>query len=81
VDPPTPVPAAASLLPIPKDLPFLESISWFDACWRELSPFEMLHRYESGWQYLGVTADLSAEEAAFVRALIRCYGSFLDVPS
>jgi hypothetical protein len=68
-------------VPIPERLPFLESLSWFDTRWRELSPFEMLQRYERGFRHRGVTADLSAEEAAFLRALIRRFGSDLDVPA
>jgi hypothetical protein len=78
--PPTPLPATAPPVPIPDALPFLESLSWFDTRWRELSAFEMLGRYERGFRHRGVTADLSAEEAAFLRALIRCFGSDLDVP-
>lgn len=68
-------------LGVPDDLPFLESLSWFDAGWRELSLFEMLQRYESGWRHRGVTADLSAEELAFVRALVERFGSVIDVPA
>lgn len=65
----------------PEQLPFLESLSWFDARWRELSLFEMLQRYERGWRHRGVTADLSADEAAFVRALAHRFGSVIDVPT
>ena len=68
-------------LVVPRDLPFLESLSWFDASWRELSALEMLQRYESGWRHRGVTADLSAEELAFVRALVERFGSVIDVPA
>jgi hypothetical protein len=68
-------------LVVPDDLPFLESLSWFDARWRELSAFEMLQRYERGWRHRDVTAELSADEAAFVRALIDRFGSALDVPA
>ena len=66
---------------VPEDLPFLESLSWFDTRWRELSPFEMLQRYERGWRHRGVTADLSAGETAFVRVLVLRFGSALDVPA
>jgi hypothetical protein len=66
---------------VPEDLPFLESLSWFDTRWRELSALEMLKRYERGFRHLGVTADLSTEEAAFLRALVRQFGSDLDVPA
>ncbi|HKH45444.1 MAG TPA: hypothetical protein VKM72_12330 [Thermoanaerobaculia bacterium] len=64
---------------IPDELPFLESISWFDRLWRDLSPLDMLRRYESGWRYLGVTADPSPEEWDLIRALIARYGSHLEV--
>jgi len=73
-DPPIPV-------PIPEDLPFLEIQSGFDTLWRELSPFEMLQRYERGYRYRGVTADLSPEETIFLRALILHFGSELDLPA
>ncbi|MFT3775321.1 MAG: hypothetical protein QM820_58985 [Minicystis sp.] len=77
----TPSGDAAFPLRIPESLPFLESLSWFDTRWRELSPFEMLQRYERGFRHRGVTADLSPEETAFLRALIRHFGSELDVPA
>lgn len=73
--------SATPLLRVPEHLPFLESLSWFDTRWRELSPFEMLQRYERGWRHRGVTADPSAEEITFVRALIQRFGSELDVPA
>ena len=81
VNAPNPATSADAHLVVPDELPFLESLSWFDARWRELSPFEMLQRYERGWRHRGVTADLSAEEAAFVRALIQRFGSVIDVPA
>ncbi len=68
-------------LAVPQRLPFLESLSWFDARWRELSALEMLQRYERGWRNRGVTADLGGEELAFVRALVARFGSELDVPA
>lgn len=68
-------------VPIPDHLPFLESLSWFDSGWRELSPLEMLRRYERGYRHRGVTADLSAEEVVFLRALVLTFGSELDVPA
>ena len=77
----TPAASADAPLVVPAKLPFLESLSWFDAGWRELSALEMLQRYERGWRHRGVTAELSAEEAAFVRALIQRFGSELDVPA
>ncbi len=68
-------------LEVPAELPFLQSLSWFDADWRKLTPLEMLRRYEAGWRNLGVTAELGKGEGAFVAALIRRYGSVLDVPA
>ena len=67
------------ILKIPEDLPFLASISWFDAQYRDLEPFEMLNRYESGWRYLGVLGEPSAEEAGFIKALVQRFGSYLHV--
>jgi hypothetical protein len=77
----TPAGNLAANLVVPSELPFLESLSWFDARWRELPAFEMLQRYERGWRHRGVTAELSAEEIAFVRALVQRFGSVLDVPA
>jgi hypothetical protein len=47
---------------LPERLPFLESLSWFDRGYRDLSPLDILRRYESGWRHLGVLADPSPEE-------------------
>jgi hypothetical protein len=66
---------------MPEDLPFLQSLSWFDSHWRELTAFEILQRYERGWRYRGVTAELSVAEAAFLRSLICRFGSVIDVPA
>jgi len=70
---------AAADIPIPKDLPFLESISWFDADSRNLEPLDILRRYESGWRYKGVLAEPSPDEYEFIRDLVRRFGSILDV--
>jgi hypothetical protein len=77
----TPTANAAADPVAPDELPFLESLSWFDTRWRELSALEMLQRYERGWRNRGVTGDPSAEELAFLRALILRFGSVLDVPA
>jgi len=72
--------APADVIPVPEELPFLESISWFDRLWRDLSPLDMLRRYESGWRWLGATIlDPTPEEWDFIRALVARYGSHLDV--
>lgn len=67
-------------LPIPAELPFLASISWFDPQYRDLEPLEMLRRYEAGWRFLGVLAEPTAEERVFIRDLVARYGSVIDVP-
>ena len=71
--------SAEADLRAPEELPFLASISWFDADYRRLEPLEMLSRYEAGWRYLGVLADPSPEEKRFIRALIARFGSVLRV--
>ena len=72
---------SVEVLRVPEQLPFLESLSWFDARWRDLAPLDMLRRYERGWRHRFVTAELTADERAFVLALARRYGSVLDVPA
>ena len=66
-------------LRVPEELPFLASISWFDADYRSLDALEMLNRYEAGWRYLGVLAEPSSEEMRFIKALIDRFGSLLHV--
>ena len=68
-------------VPIPAELPFLAAISWFDAEYCDLPPLDILRRYEAGWRYLGVFEDPSDEEWSFIRALVKRYGSVLDVPA
>jgi hypothetical protein len=46
---------------VPRELPFLASLSWSDRAYRELPPADMLRRYEAGWRHLGVLADPSPE--------------------
>ena len=69
----------AEEITVPERLPFLESISWFDRLYRDLSPLDMLRRYEAGWRYKGVLNDPSPEEWAFIRELVQRFGSYLDV--
>ena len=72
------LPAKAELQ-VPEELPFLASISWFDADYRALDALEMLNRYEAGWRYLGVLGEPSPEEDRFIKALIQRFGSVLRV--
>lgn len=71
--------AAVLDIAIPEDLPFLKSLSWSDRSYRDLSPLDMLRRYESGWRHLGVLADPSPEEWELIRVLVARFGSFLRV--
>jgi len=64
---------------LPEQLPFLESLSWFDRNYRDLPLLDILRRYESGWRHLGLLADPSPEEWDFIRALVSRFGSYLDV--
>ena len=64
---------------IPEELPFLESLSWSDKAFRQLSPLEMLRRYEAGWRHKGVVGEPSPGELDFIRTLIARFGSWLDV--
>lgn len=62
----------------PDHLPFLEAVSWYDRAPMELSPEEMLARYEAGWRFLGVLADPTFEEREWIRYLTERYGSVLN---
>jgi hypothetical protein len=63
----------------PLNLPFLQAISWYDSSPFELSPASMLERYERGWRFRGVLAELGDEEKEFVAELIKEYSSDLEV--
>lgn len=62
---------------IPGKLPFLESICWQTQNVRHFSLLEMLNRYERGWRYRGVLADLEGEELEFVRDLAKKTDSWI----
>ena len=63
----------------PRNLPFLTAICWDLGDVRVLTDDEMLNRYERGWDYRGVLADLEGEELAFLRQLAKAKGSWLQV--
>ncbi len=63
--------------PVPDRLPFLEAVCWQTADIHRMSPDEMLSRYERGWQYRGVLADIDAEEERFIHRLALAGGSWL----
>lgn len=62
----------------PRKLPFLTAICWDLGDVRVLTADEMLNRYERGWNYRGVLADLEGEERAFLRQLAIIKGSWLQ---
>jgi len=62
---------------MPSNLPFLEAICWQTKDIKQLSLFEMLNRYEAGWKYRGVLADLEGEELVFVQNLVKQLGSWI----
>jgi hypothetical protein len=61
----------------PADLPFLRAICWQRADLEGMTVDEMLNRYERGWLYHGVLADLGNEERTFLRQLAAKHGSWL----
>lgn len=65
-------------IPVPEQLPFLEAVCWQTPDVQHFTPDEMLDRYERGWEYRGVLADLEGDELVFVRQLARAKGSWLQ---
>ncbi len=61
----------------PVELPFLRAICWQTEDIAHFTLDEMLSRYERGWVYNGVLADLEGEERAFVARLAKEKGSWL----
>ncbi|OCR02405.1 hypothetical protein BCD67_22300 [Oscillatoriales cyanobacterium USR001] len=64
-------------LKIPNKLPFLESLCWQREGIKNLTPVEMLRRYERGWHYRGILAAIDPTEAQFVQKLAQLYNSWL----
>ncbi|MCP4105651.1 MAG: hypothetical protein GY749_08960 [Desulfobacteraceae bacterium] len=65
------------LTDVPAGLPFLQAVCWQIKDIRHFTLSEMLCRYESGWKYRGVLADLEGEELEFVRRLVKEFGSWI----
>ena len=63
---------------IPAQLPFLQAVCWQTADVQHFTQDEMLDRYERGWGYKGVLADLEGDELDFVQRLARAKGSWLQ---
>ena len=68
----------AANLQRPDRLPFLEAVCWDLGDINQLTLDEMLNRYERGWDYLGVLADLEGAEKIFLAKLARAKGSWLQ---
>ena len=62
---------------IPEKLPFLKSICWQTLDIQHFTLSEMLNRYERGWKYRGVLADLEGKELDFVRNLAKTNDSWI----
>ena len=71
--------ATTAEIVVPERLPFLDSLSWFDADCHQLSPLDMLKRYEAGWRHYGVLGEPTPEELAFISTLVERFGSTLRV--
>ena len=61
----------------PENLPFLEAICWQTDNVHHFTADEMLDRYERGWIYNGVLAELCGDELEFVQRLAKAKGSWL----
>jgi hypothetical protein len=64
---------------IPEKLPFLEAVCWDLVDVQDLTPDEMLNRYERGWDYRGALADVEGKEKLFIRKLAVTKGSWLQI--
>jgi hypothetical protein len=64
---------------VPKHLPFLEAVCWDLGDVHDLTPDEMLNRYERGWEYRGILADVEGGEKVFIRKLAAAKGSWLQL--
>lgn len=62
----------------PQKLPFLEALCWDIRDIDCLSQDEILDRYERGWNFRGVLADISPQEAKFILGLAKAKGSWLQ---
>jgi hypothetical protein len=71
------MPVAPEIGHVPTDLPFLKAICWQTDYVEHFTLDEMLNRYERGWKYRGVLADLEGEELEFLRRLANAKGSWL----
>ncbi|MCV3216722.1 hypothetical protein OGM63_24995 [Plectonema radiosum NIES-515] len=59
------------------ELPFLKAICCQTADIKQLTPAQMLSRYEQGWHFGGVLGQPSAEESLWIAEISHSYGSWL----
>lgn len=62
----------------PRELPFLKAVCWDLSNVDLLTLDEILNRYERGWDYRGVFAEISPQEMQFIADLARTKGSWLQ---
>lgn len=62
----------------PEKLPFLEAVCWDLRDVNLLTEDEILNRYERGWGYKGVLADIPPQEKQYIAHLARAKGSWLQ---
>ena len=62
---------------IPEQLPFLERLCWQRTGIDNLTPWEMLKRYERGWHYRDIFEKINPTEAEFIQQLAQHYNSWL----
>ncbi len=70
---------AKQTLQKPEKLPFLEAVCWDLRDVSVLSQDEILDRYERGWGYKGVLADINPQEKQYIANLAKAKGSWLQV--
>jgi len=63
----------------PERLPFLAAVCWDLRDVSLLSQDEILDRYERGWDYKGVLADIAPQERQYIADLAKAKGSWLQV--
>lgn len=64
----------------PRDLPFLVALSWqgHGDDVQHLTDREILSRYERGWRFRGIIADLGKDEIDFIRQIAKAHDSWLQ---
>jgi hypothetical protein len=61
----------------PKELPFLQAITWQRKLDNLPNYDEMLDLYERGWKYRGVLAEIEGQELTFLKQLAKWKHSWI----